>query len=103
MELQRLLLNLGRPGESVRRLYAGTFHTPVWSPGMGRTSGCRPWCKECLTAIAETDGEQNMPGLTDSELDGRGGTNRRPPVEMLARMYTVYVGAHMNTSGRASY
>ncbi|XP_029171256.1 uncharacterized protein LOC114940687 [Nylanderia fulva] len=90
MALQRLLPNLGGPGGSVRKLYAGTVHAmllygaPVWVKCLEATRGPRDALRQLQKRVANRicRGYRTVSWVAVGVLSGV------PPVEMLARMYT---------------
>ncbi|XP_029166937.1 uncharacterized protein LOC114937589 [Nylanderia fulva] len=89
MALQRLLPNLGGPGGSVRKLYAGTVHAmllygaPVWSKCLGAARGPR----DALRQVQKRVANRICRGYRTVSWAATGVLSGVPPVEMLARMY----------------
>ncbi|XP_029154836.1 uncharacterized protein LOC114927929 [Nylanderia fulva] len=89
MALQRLLPNLGGPGGSVRRLYAGTIHAmllygaPVRVKRLEATHGPRDATRQLQRRVANRicRDYRTVSWVAVGVLSGE------PPVEMLARMY----------------
>lgn len=89
MALSRLLPNLGGPGESVRRLYAGTVHSmilygaPVWEDRLVTTRRL----KDALHQLQRRVANRVCRGFRTVSWTAVGIIAGIPPAELLAHMY----------------